>query len=378
MRGDDLLSTIEAIHAAGLDATLWPQALTSIAGIVGGSAASIEVIDAQTLRHREMYSHGLPRADEIAYLEHFVELNVRLPFVAKQQLNELSWDYMILDEASMNRAPFYMEFMPRMNIRYFIGGIVLKTAAEFAGVCVHRTARSGHFQKRGIAAMRTLVPHVRQAFDVTRRLRHAGDTRGSLERTLDWLADGVALVGSDGGVVYANDMFQAIVGRNDGIRIKKNAIQFADPAAQAKVNAAIANAVRLRSNPPDRPAAADFTAARAADELSYLISVRPLLEKAVTRQPSQAIAIIFVRDPLARGAASAEALRETFGLTEAETALAQALQSGMTPADYARERALSLNTIYTHLRRLREKTGSSRMPELIHKLNELRSPLRVA
>src|ERR1700722_14868038 len=102
MRGDDLLSTIEAIHAAGLDATLWPQALTSIASVVGGSAASIEVIDAQTLRHREMYSHGLPRADEIAYLEHFVQSNVRLPFVAKQQLNELSWDYMILDEASMN------------------------------------------------------------------------------------------------------------------------------------------------------------------------------------------------------------------------------------------------------------------------------------
>ena len=46
-----------------------------------------------------------------------------------------------------------------------------------------------------------------------------------------------------------------------------------------------------------------------------------------------------------------------------------------TLSDCAHERALNLNTIYTHLRRLREKTGCNRVPELIHKLNELRLPL---
>ena len=69
-------------------------------------------------------------------------------------------------------------------------------------------------------------------------------------------------------------------------------------------------------------------------------------------------------------------LRDLFGLTEAEAGLAQALQSGVALSDYAGGRALSLNTVYTHLRRLREKTGSSRMAELIHKLNGLRLPLR--
>ena len=69
-------------------------------------------------------------------------------------------------------------------------------------------------------------------------------------------------------------------------------------------------------------------------------------------------------------------MRELFGLTEAEAALAQALQSGVTLTEYARQRALSLNTVYTHLRRLREKTGRNRMAELIHRLNELRLPLR--
>jgi DNA-binding CsgD family transcriptional regulator len=98
-----------------------------------------------------------------------------------------------------------------------------------------------------------------------------------------------------------------------------------------------------------------------------------LLDKA----SAPAIVMVFVRDPLAHGAAAIGTLRDLFGLTEAEAVLAQALQSGATPADYARGHGLSLNTVYTHLRRLREKTGCSRMVELIHKLGELRLPLRL-
>src|SRR5882672_5011264 len=65
-----------------------------------------------------------------------------------------------------------------------------------------------------------LLPHVRQAFDMSRRLRGTAETRHSLERALDWLADGVMLVRTDGTVVYANEAFQAITRRNDGVRTR--------------------------------------------------------------------------------------------------------------------------------------------------------------
>jgi DNA-binding CsgD family transcriptional regulator len=283
---------------------------------------------------------------------------------------------MILDEDAMLRSPFYAEFMPRMDLRYFVAGIVHKTASEFGGVIVHRSAKMGHIQRDGIATMRTLAPHVRQALDVGRRLKHAGDARGSLERTLDWLADGVALVRADGTVAFANESLQAIARRNDGVRLTKNVIEFADPDARQKFDLALAAALKLKARDAAQAPAADFVAARSARGRAYLVSMRPLLEGAATRQASHAVAIVFVHDPLARGVATVGTLRELFGLTDAEAALAQTLQSGMTLSDYARRRALSINTVYTHLRRVREKTGCSRMPELIHKLNELRLPLR--
>jgi DNA-binding CsgD family transcriptional regulator/PAS domain-containing protein len=377
MRGDNLLATIEAIHAAGLDESLWPQALAATARTVGGNAATLEVFGKQTLRPTQMYSFGVPRHEEIAYLAQLAETNIRLPFVVEQKLDEILWDFKILDEGAMRCSPFYADFLARMDMRYFVSGILHKTAEEFAAVCVHRSAKMGHIQRDGIATLRALVPHVRQAFDVARRLKRSGDARDQLERTLDWLADGVALIRANGAVVYANDSLQAMARRNDGVHLRKHGLELADPVAQQKFDDAPTAVLRLKIGELRHTPVADFVAARSPPGQPYLVSVRPLIAAAARARASPyAAAIVFVRDPLTSGSVATDTLRELFGLTEAEAVLAQALQSGMTLSEYARRRALSLNTVYTHLRRLREKTGCSRMPELIRKLNELRVPLR--
>jgi DNA-binding CsgD family transcriptional regulator len=377
MRRDDLLATIEAIHAAGLDEGLWPQALAATARSVGGNAATLEVFGRQSLCPIRMYSFGVPRHEEIAYLARLAETNIRLPLVAQQRLDDMSWDFKILDQGAMRRSPFHAEFLARMDMRYFVSGIVHKTADQFAGLCVHRSAKMGHIQRDGIATLRALVPHVRQAFDVARRLKRSGDARDQLERTLDWLADGVALISANGAVVYANDSLQAMARRNDGVHLRKHGVELADPAGQQKFSDALTAVLRLKIGELRHAPVADFVAARSSPGQPYLVSVRPLFAAPASAPASPLpVAIVFMRDPLARNPAATGTLRELFGLTAAEAALAQALQSGVTLTEYARRRVLSLNTVYTHLRRLREKTGCSRMPELIHKLNELRVSVR--
>jgi DNA-binding CsgD family transcriptional regulator len=373
MRGD-LLATIEAIHAAGLEPERWPQALDALSRAVGGSIATLESFDRRTLRHREFVAHGLPPPGQIEYLDHYAALNLRLPAHRLARAGDILYDYRILDEDAMKRAPFYAEFLPRIDCRYFVSGIIASSEREFAAVTVQRSPRQGHIERAGIAMMELLLPHVRQAFDVARRLKGASDINHSLERALDWLADGVALVRRDGSVSYANETLQGIARRDNGIRLRNDAIEFASAEARDKYDAAIAAVERLKGG--GAAAATDFIVARAAGEPPYLVSVRPLARPAERRSVRGAIAAVFVRDPLGRNTAAIATLREIFGLTEAEAVLAQALQSGASLAAYAAARGLSLNTVYTHLRRLREKTGCSRMPELIRKLNDMRVPLR--
>jgi DNA-binding CsgD family transcriptional regulator/PAS domain-containing protein len=373
---DELLSAIEGIHAAGLDEARWPQALAAVVRVVGGNAASIGVCDQQDIRHLEMHTYAMSSAArEVAFRKDFAEINIRLPFIARQNFGDLSCDYMILDEAAMKRAPLYTEILPRFDMRYFVGGVILKTESKFAFAVVHRPARMGHVQRDGIMMMRILTRHLSQSYDVARRLRAAEDRRNSLEATLDGLADGTAFVRADGTVVRANASFEAIVRRNDGIRLRKRVIEFADANAHARLASALAAIRRLRTGVPDTALASDFAVPRIAAQGPYLISVRPLMGDA-TLDAADAVAIVFVRDALRFRPHAAAMLRDRFGFTEAEAALAQALQSGIAPTDYARSNALSLNTVYTHLRRLREKTSCRRLPELIHRLNELGPPLQ--
>jgi DNA-binding CsgD family transcriptional regulator len=84
------------------------------------------------------------------------------------------------------------------------------------------------------------------------------------------------------------------------------------------------------------------------------------------------VAVLFVRDLAVRGAGDARMLRDLFGFTTAEANLALALQRGVSPNDYARAHRISINTVYTHLRRIKEKSACQRLPELICRLAELR------
>ena len=59
------------------------------------------------------------------------------------------------------------------------------------------------------------------------------------------------------------------------------------------------------------------------------------------------------------------------GLTPAERRLAAALACGETPVAYARRTSLSINTVYTHYRRIKDKLDASRQAELVTRLRSL-------
>jgi DNA-binding CsgD family transcriptional regulator len=371
-RGRDLASTIEAVYAAGLDAALWTPALAAVTEFVHGVGATLEVIEKPALAHREFHQFGFPPAQMPPYFDHYSQLNPRLPFSLGQRSGEIGFDHLILDEQAMDRSAFYAEFLPSLGLRYCVLGILGNTPQEIAVLTIQRSPGQGHIDRAGISKMELLVPHVSQALDMATRLGAAAETRRSLESALDWLADGVAIVRADGAIGRANAAFAKIARDGDGIRIRKGAIEILIAEAQARLGEAIGSLARLHGGDV-REGGVDFYVARPSGAAPYLVSVRPLLDKAAAKG---AIAIVFVRDPVSANAAPLRTLREIFGMTKAEAHLAQAIQAGIPVSRYAQVHGTSINTVYTHLRRIKEKTGCGRMVQLVRKLNELQFPLR--
>lgn len=195
---------------------------------------------------------------------------------------------------------------------------------------------------------------------------HPADALGHpLQRALDWLSDGVALVNADRRILYANEAFVAIARAGDGIVLRDDHVELADAHLRGRFAAAIARTCAA----DEIDARADFRVRRRSGAVAYLLSVRPLRSGGGVERAG----VIFVHDPAARGSCGARVLRDVFAFTDAEASLASALQAGMSPTGYARAHRVSINTVYTHLRHIREKTGCQRLPELICRLNELRA-----
>jgi DNA-binding CsgD family transcriptional regulator len=367
-RGDDIIALVSRIHAAGADAGLWPAALSDFAKLVGGHGASLEFIERPSLSHRAMYAHGLPAVPE--YLDHYAPMCPRIPFAARSRAGTVQYDGLYIDDAGMNANPFYMEFLAPYDMRNFLGGVVASSPDEFVLTGAQISPRQGHPTPAKIKLMELLLPHFQQAVDVMRRLGKSAGLQHSFERTLDWLADGVMMLAADGSVRYANVAAQKILRGKDGIAVRRGAVEFLSPDATAKFRLALQAVARLCAADVTDVMNVDFSVERRSATPPLSISIRPLLSPA--REGADAVALMFIHDPLIHHAGAIDLLRQAFGLTPAEADVAHALRSGLSADAYARQRNVSANTVYTHVRRIKEKTGCTRMPELIRRLNDLR------
>jgi DNA-binding CsgD family transcriptional regulator len=364
---DRTIAAISRIHAAGLDATIWPEALSLVTDLIGGNGASLEFMQRPSLRHYRMYSHGLP--DVGAYMEYYAPKSPRYPYLPRQPAGSVQYDTLYYDEDAMDAHPFYMEFLADFDMRYFLGGLVAKSPDDLAAFAVQISPKQGHPSAAKIKTMALLLPHIQQATDVMRRLGNLANLQHSFEDVLNWLADGVLKLSADGSVRYANLAAQKIFRRNDGIAIRRGAVEFLSASAGAKFAGAMRAVAKLRDADVTAMKYADFIAETRSGAPPFSISIRPA--SAAKDLGDDILALMFIHDPLTRDAAMVELLRQAFGLTPAEADVANGLRCGLSADNYARSRKISPNTVYTHIRRIKGKVGCARMTELIHKLNDM-------
>ena len=369
-----LLQTLEAVHAAGLDETLWPGAMASMSRLFGSIGTTLEFVDKQAGTLIDFWGHGVPDGSELEYAEHYLFTSPRMALSDPRRFGEIGYDYLLLDEAGMNRDAYYSEFLAKGDMRYFLSGSLIRNERQNAAIAVQRSARQGHVDEAEIGMMRSLLPHFQQAYETTRRLRSATQSRRMLEDAFDWLSDGVIVVGEGGLVLFANASVQAFARRGDGIRIARGRLEFSASSAAGCYERALAAVQRLKEGLGDLQPADDFHVPGPAGIASYLVSVRPMEQAPDRLRSAGSLALVFVRS-VSRDQAGRLLARAVFGLTEAEADLACALVDGVPLGLYAGQKGLSINTVYTHLRHIKAKTGSQRMPELVGKLSAYRAPL---
>lgn len=367
-RTDDLLTVIEGIHAAGLEANRWPDVLQSVTRLAGASAASVETYDYARRRHRMWHGYGSEPEMIEAYLSFHSSDNVYAPNRPPAYGTRKFPSGHVLDAAGLGREPFYAEYITYTDPRYFTACILDGGKGPETVFTLTRDPSQGHMEQPDVELFGRLMQHARLALQVASRLGEAAGEARSLTRILDIIGDGVALLDETGAVLHANAALTEMARRGDGIRLARDGVRLTSADARERFGAALGAALAL-SRGAALGAPKSFAVSRSGGAPPYVVTVRPVFGGEADGAPGTA-AVLFVHDPEMARSTGTEGLRALFGLTAAEGRLAEALMRGLSPVDHARDSGVSINTAYTHLRRLKDKAGAHRLPDLIHRLNE--------
>jgi DNA-binding CsgD family transcriptional regulator len=204
-----------------------------------------------------------------------------------------------------------------------------------------------------------LMPHVRRAIDIHRRLYGAQLQRDGALQALEALRIGVVLVDRAGRPIFANRVAEKILSRGDGLSLVRGQLRAARPQDSRKLGALIEGATK--------------TSRGLGQESGGILSLPSSTETEITVQVSpcprlgllEPAALIFLGTPPRGLHLEERSVAGRYGFTRAEAKLARALADGRRLTDYADSAGITLNTAKTHLKQIFAKTGSRRQADLI-------------
>ncbi len=205
-----------------------------------------------------------------------------------------------------------------------------------------------------------LVPHLQQAISTQRHIAGLSERASHLAGAVDRLPHGMVTVTAKGSVVEANSVAEEIFAQRDGLTVNDGSLDASTYRAQRRLGALIERALGsgLRSG-------GSLTCERPSGRASYVVHVVPL----DTTTGSRRTAMVLIIDPDRETPPAADLLRDLYGLSRAETAVACRALHGLGVPAISEELHLSVTTVRTHLRAIFAKTGTHRQAELVRLLS---------
>lgn len=178
---------------------------------------------------------------------------------------------------------------------------------------------------------------------------------------LDRLDRGVMLLDPQGRIVDANSHALHVIRNCNGIRLRAGRLAFTDPELDERMQQAIAGQAPVQRS--GRAVLAARLRCKGSDP--YRIVVRPVPPDADERKVAF-FALLYA--PNGMHGISIDVLRQMYGLTPAQSAVASSLFAGRSVEETANALDLSLNTVRTHLKQVFTKCEVNSQAELLHLL----------
>jgi DNA-binding CsgD family transcriptional regulator len=368
MRALDLARLVAPLFGAATATIPWSEALLPMAHALGAHHHSLWTRSSRNLLLRYRVACSVPTEAADRYTEHYGVLDPLAPRAVALPLGTIfsSDDLMPFDR--LRRSSYYNEWMGFYEMRRFIGSACsLPSTEEFVAIAFQRPPGSEPFDADDRELMSAIVPQLRAATEVWSRVRDVQERMHDLERLVDGVTIGMALLGPDGRVRFHNRSLAEIIARRNGFSIGADGLlQCGSPSDTDRLYAAARRVAHTGL-------ATTLEISRPSDRRPYRVVMIPVEGGATL--PGKAV-LVRVHDPAQQDRDTERRLRERFDLTPAEAQVTVRLAQGQALSAVAAGTGRSLATARNLIKRAFSKTDTHRQAALVALVHALENDTR--
>ena len=363
---------IGEIYDAALDPRLWPSTIEASCQLLKSCACGIAAVDVMDPSANISAQFGIDQA----YLE-LLGNGSRHPLIKnlmRSNIGEVGSAVSKMTEEGFRNSVLYQHWNEPKGYIVDLFNVTLErtaTAVIHLGFVRHETV--GIADAETLRDLSLLFPHYRRAVLIGKTIEQTRVEATSLSDALDGLAASVFLLDAANRIVYLNQAAESMLDEGLVARKSGDAIVICDKTADStlrKTGAAIVGGELLNQE-------SIAIAVRGLDGQPYIAHVLPLTSgvRQKAGRSYQAVSAVFLRSARFARPAALDAMAQLYSLTPAEVkTLVGVVELGSIPAA-AKTHDVSRETIKTHLKRIFEKTGTSRQADLVKLLAGIISPL---
>ena len=367
MSDKSLNANVNQLYRAAVQPGQWHETFTQISSMLNCHAMHFAMFDETSNQHQLTIIDNIPdqSADEFER-EHLFH-DIRLTQLDMFPHRVVSYDYLHSTEEWIQKDPIYNWRLEQSGLKYY-GVIFSRNIPNILGfLTVHRGERYGHLHDDEIVRMRQISPHVLRSLEVAHWLDQKSISDHAGLHSFSDHTSGIALLDGEGALIFMNDTLRGIIARGDGLVSRDHTLMPLKAAEQRTLQYDLKWALDPVSTQPP-PGQATRTISRLHDAPPYLVTIIPFPADDLILGPKPPLALMIVRDPGMNRAIDTGRLQVAFGLTTRETQIAALLWSGHTPQQISDRLHLTLETIRTHLKSIRQKTGTHTLAQVVSRL----------
>ena len=372
MGDEELSELIGSIYEAALDPAVWPVSLNRVADALSAQCSVIGTHNSST----NATAMTAPRTDP-EYLRSFTEYWARYAFIwkggGKLPVGTAMVRELIISRDEFCRTDYYNEWCKPQGVEAAIATNLLVEGPLSTVIAAYRPYANGDFDATETKLFAELIPHLQRAVLLQLHLSGLDGPPEGSAAILNRLLQGVVMVDAEARVIFANRAAEAILRAGRGLFLRRDGLGAEIPGETRRLRRIIAECVAQH---PGLAGAGGHLRLSREHRLPLTVLVAPHRSRFGWIDVVRPRAMLFITDPEANAAVRQQALREDFGLTPAEAAVAVEILGADGLQAAARRLGISLATAHTHLAHVFDKTGTRRQAELARLILQSRPEFR--